>query len=377
MCYNKAKVIFGNREKFSILNIHPTGAERVLLGVDEDKKLHLEPVLKLPEFMGRIGRKNETTIINIHPSLGAVRVAPFHFSRDSKNEPLLLAELENFLAKLAQKYFLDLRSEIAHELGVDELDTILVESRSFAYRSDGSAVNSPLGHMTKEIHGFLELLFTTRKAFDLMQPTLYTGAPVFLTLRDKAELISLLKLGKTKLSLVECSDDGGSRLLNYNLSKGSKEVLSRRSVNWSHARFFSRLEELWNVDPEVALSIYRKYLENELSPKLRGDVEKVWKAEIKALFAALKEAGAKGEVYFKSAVRLPFDFPIKQAGITLLEFPFEELLIKLGFGLDEKMASLPRDAAFAQLAPLIECYYDNSDRNVNHSLRRRIHWLIS
>lgn len=371
-------MIFHPREKFLILNVAPAGASKAMLGVDDDKNVRLERTdRRFTKFLDKLSTKKLTAVINIHPRLGAVRIIPFRFVRQGTSVPLELTELENFLAQLAQKSNLELRSDVARELGTEELDAILVETKPFAYRSDGSSVSSPLGHRSREIHGFLEMLFTTREGFDQMQEELYAGNPVFMTVHDKSELMSLKKLGKIKFSFLEFSDDGGARLLKYDLENKKGEYMTRRSINWSPSRFMSRLEELWNVDTRTAKRLYAAYLNDELSPKLRAQLEKIWKEEIGALFTALKSAGGRGEIYLKTSVPLPASFPARQKGITLLEFPTEELFDKLGFNLGRKQQEADPLRSFAQLAPFIECYYDNSDPEVTHSLRRRIHWLIS
>ncbi|MDO8504818.1 MAG: hypothetical protein Q7S36_03115 [Candidatus Liptonbacteria bacterium] len=372
--------LFKLREKFLIFNVEPEGARSVLVGVDADKKLHFDEAqdrFKLPKFFKNLGKHKTVSVVSLHPSLGAVRIVPFRFVRQLQSVPLELTELENFLAQLSQKIFLELRAEVAKELGSEELDSILIEVRPFAYRSDGSSVTSPLGHRSKEIYGFLELLFTTRGAFDLMQPVLYSGTPVFMTMHDKSELMSLKKLGHAKIAFLEFGRDGGARLLKYDLDKNKKELLSRKPIGWSPERFFARIEEIWNVDRAVAEIIYGEYLQNRLSPKLKIHLEKLWKREMAELFSRLKKAGAKGDVYIKTPLALPASFPAKQKGITLKAFPFADLFSRLGFEFDENLSGFPLADAFAHLAPFLECYYDSSDRQVNHSLRRRIHWLIS
>ncbi|TSC60150.1 MAG: hypothetical protein LiPW15_28 [Parcubacteria group bacterium LiPW_15] len=371
--------MFGTREKFLILNIEPAGPRTVVFGVGEDKNIRFQKNLddwNIPKFFKDISRKNMTAVVSLHPALGAVRIVPFKFVRQTQSAPLEHTELENFLAQLSQKAFLEFRADVADELGIDELDAILVESKPFAYRADGSSVSSPIGHKSKEIHGFLELLFTTRDAFDLMQPTIYSGNPVFMTLHDKSELMSLKKMGMEKISLLEFSEEGGARLLKFDLDKKNDMPASRKSVAWSPSRFFTRLEELWNVDRKTAMSIYFLYLKDEVSPKLKAQIEKIWNKETSTLFSALRQAGARGEVYVKTWMPLPLTLPARQKGITLLEFPFGDIFDRLGFTFEGKLSELSPREAFAQLSPFVECYYDSSDPQVSHSLRRRIHWLI-
>jgi hypothetical protein len=370
--------IFFPREKFLISHIRPSGPKSLLLGVDKNKGLHherLEEMLQSYKFLDPFRSKNITAIITLHPSLGAVRVVPFRFMRGSLMAPLEATELENFLVQLIQKIFLEFRGEVSEELGADELDTILIEARPFAYRADGSSVSSPLGHRSREINGFLELLFTTRAAFSVLQPVLYAKKSAFLTVHDKAELMSLRKTGKGKMSLLEFDEGGGARLLDYDL-KG-KEILRRRLINWSPARFFVRLEELWNIDRMTAGLVYGEYLTDNLSAKLRVQLEKIWKFEMNELFRSLKKAGAKGTVYLKTHLPLPVSLPKRQSGISLVEFPIKKIFSEVGFELDKRLAKLSEQEIFAHLAPLLECYYDSSDDQVNHSLRRRIHWLVS
>ncbi len=372
--------IFKPTEKFLIFNISPGGGNSVFVGIDVDKRLHFDAKksrIKLPKFLRKFPQSRTTNIINLHPSIGASRIVPFQFTRQSHDTPLDSVELENFLAQFAQKTFLEFRSNVAEELRIDELDTILIETRPFAYSADGSSIGSPLGHKSKNIHGFLELLFTVRSAFEAMQQVLYSGSPVFMTSSDKSELMSLRKLGARRQVFLECDEGERARLLGYDLGKKDGEMLFRKFIEWSPSNFFIRIEELWGVDRSVAMEIYSGYLKNNFSGRMKAQIEKIFKKEVTNLFSALKKSGARGEIHTKTSLPLPVSFPARQMGITLLEFPFDNLFSRLGFEFDKKLSAMAPNLAFERLAPLIECYYDKSDTDINHSLRRRIHWLIS
>ena len=125
------------------------------------------------------------------------------------------------------------------------------------------------------------------------------------------------------------------------------------------------------------MDIYDRYLNDNVSERVADQITKIWKPALSSLLGELARIKAGGKVYFKAPIEFPSVIPLKKGRVELNNYPHNEVLSKLGFELGRKFKPKSVQDNFAQLAPLIECYYDKGDERINHTLRRRIHWLIT
>ena len=103
--------------------------------------------------------------------------------------------------------------------------------------------------------------------------------------------------------------------------------------------------------------------------------KKVIDPAVDALLKEAEKAKLQGFVYIDADHNLPFAFPHKSGGMTFDRFPAGEILHQLGFA-NEMADRMPRRAAYRNLLPFIEAYFDRSNSEINQKLRRRLHWLV-
>ncbi len=348
--------------------------------IDEDRKIHRAYNFSLFNFDLRkrfeVKKENSSnhSIVALSPDFSAVRFFNFKYTRPNKDLPIDEIEIENFLAQLTQKMFLEFREEVGEEMEREELDTILLDSRPVAFFVDSSLVHSPVGLRGREVKGVLELIFTDRASFDLIQPIIYSGDKVFLTTKDKSELMAIAH-SAGKSALLDIRSGGKSIYLEY--EPDGKEIFRRQFLDWSLGDFFGKVADFWALSPSATLDIYDRYLNNNVSERVSEQIDKIWKPALNSLLSELVKIKASGRVHFKSPIELPQSLPLKKGRVELKDYPHAEVLSKLGFELGRKFKSESVEENFPQLAPLVECYYDKGDERINHPLRRRIHWLIS
>lgn len=373
-------MFFRAKEKFLVHEIGGDDSRTSSFFIDEDRKIHRARNFPLINFDLRkrfeVKKENSSnySIVALSPDFSAVRFFNFKYIRPNKDIPIDEVEIENFLAQLTQKMFLEFREEVGEEMGRDELDTILLGSRPIAFFVDSSLVHSPVGLRGREIKGVLELIFTDRTSFDMIQPIIYSGDKVFLTTQDKSELMAVAH-SAGKSALLDIRPDGRSIYLEY--EPGGREIFRRQFLDWSLGNFLGKIAETWALGPFATLDIYDRYLNNNVSERVSEQILKMWKPALGSLLGELSRIKASGNVYFKSPIEFPSALPLKKGRVELKNYPHAQVLSKLGFELGNRFKPNSVQDNFTQLAPLIECYYDKGDERINHPLRRRIHWLIS
>jgi hypothetical protein len=368
------------KERFSVYEVGGDDLQTSHFYIDEDRKISRAynfPLLNFDlrkRFEVKKENRQKYSIVTLSPDFSAVRFFNFKYIRPNKDVPIDEVEIENFLAQLTQKMFLEFREEVGEEMGRDELDTILLGSRPVAFFVDSSLVHSPVGLRGREVKGVLELIFTDRASFDVVQPIIYSGDKVFLTTKDKSELMAVAH-SAGKSALLDIRPDGRSIFLEY--EPGGKDILRRQFLVWSLGDFLGKIAETWGLGPFATLDIYDRYLNGAVSSRVAEQILKLWRPALNSLLGELSRIKANGDVYFKAPIELPKDIPFRKGRVELKNYPHEAVLPKLGFELDKRFKPNSVQENFAQLAPLIECYYDKGDERINHPLRRRIHWLIS
>ena len=151
--------------------------------------------------------------------------------------------------------------------------------------------------------------------------------------------------------------------------------MSRKELHWSTSGLSEIISRDWLVNGNTAKSIYRAYLQKNVSPALEKHFKKIFTPAIDSLLRQVEKLKPSGKIYLEAA----------EAPLSLLKerrSAFEELSLRLflqksGLEISADDWMLEPSGVFRKLAPFFEFYYDKSDTEVNHWLRRRLHWLGS
>ncbi|MBU6500252.1 MAG: hypothetical protein KGJ89_00235 [Patescibacteria group bacterium] len=369
------------KEKYLLIDIAPQKTRGLLLGLDKDKNLTLEKIWA--EFPLETWHNSKITklrkrnmIVSADPSLAVAVSYPIEMKRapDDHTKQLNMVELDNLLSQAIGKGFGPERAEAARRLGLHELDTVLVNAEVDNFKIDGHYVVNPLSFPGKVVGAVMRLTFTARPVFDYLKYFFGSGDGFFFTSEARAGLFSLAKIQQPPVNLAIIGSGGVSC---FSLEKSAwGNVVYEEKFDWRHNSLIDSIISAFHVGQESAELIYRKYLSGDISESFKKFMDRILKPEVSNFLNGLKSSRLKGQTFFHSLLPLPIDTPLNYGRFTLHDLPAREAFDKFGFGLDFADWPMPPNEIFMRLAPFFEFYYDKRDSEINHHLRRRIHWLV-
>ena len=367
---------FLRKEYFLLLEISPQKTSGLLLSLDSGRKLRPEKFwenlkeLKFSSYLRWTGAVKKT-IIAVEPEFAFTTVIPLALQRENAEEPLGKVELENLLAQAVSRVYNQYRQEASRELNVDELDAMLADSRVVNFKVDGNQVINPLGFRTKEIRAVFEMTFTTRQVFGEIKNFLKGNDDFFFTEIGRAELRVIHKINPPPVYLLML---GGDRSYFFSMEKTAVGwLMSRKELHWSTSGLSKIICGHWLVSEEAAKDLYRVYLQKNVSPAVEKYFKRIFTPAIDSLLKQIQKLKPSGKIYLE-ANEAPI-LLLKERRSAFEEFPFDIFWEKSGFGISASGWFSEPSRAFRKLAPFFEFYYDKSDTDINHWLRRRLHWL--
>ena len=390
----KAKRLFGPREKFLVLEVTPDGTNALFLGVDEDHTIIFEKLVKnadLKKFLRsplqRLTQKSwegeylfkthRKVIVSADPSLATTMPIPLDLARERAqwNDEVTLSELENLIAQAMAKIFTQCRNEAAKRLKVDDIHTILVGAKADRFKIDNHSVMNPIGFTGRKISLLLELTFTRREVFEDLKQFFNSPDEFFFIESPQAWLLSVARSRPLPLNLISSDGERGAALFIFQKANGEQPVLYRESLGWSFDAIFRQIADELGVSPAAAHELYHHYRSGSLSESAARQFKKMLQPALDVLFAEMERAKLGGYVYIDTAEPMPFDMPYKHKGATFEALPLSEIFAELGLHGGEEMSSKELERNFRHLAPFLESYFAKNTSEINQKLRRRLHWL--
>ncbi len=366
------------KEKFLLLEVLPRRTAAYFLTVNEEHHLKVDTVKhaigakELATYL-QMHRAKQNIIVAAHSSLVVTSILPVHIERTNRNEALTTIELENLLSKAIGQIFNQCRSSASEDLGVDDLDTILVNSQVVQFKIDSHQVLNPAGFKAKTIEAIVELTLTTRQVFERLKVLLKSHKTFFFTESGRSELASLRKIFPLPLTLVNLNTEHSMAFVMKKAAVGHQ--VERKNLIWRSTSFAERLSEAFAIYPKVAVEMYDTYLQGTLSPHSKKYLGKLIDPDIQSLLAELKLGRFKGTIYIDCDRQLPFSFPLKTRYYTLVGPPLEALLQATGLTITESEWQVPREQILRHLAPFLEFYFRKNESHVNQWLKRHLNWL--
>jgi hypothetical protein len=319
-----------------------------------------------------MNRFGGTVIVAADPSLAYTTVVPVSVERES-DEPLTAVELENLLSQAVGRIFNQCRDAASRELGVDDLDTVLVMSRVLDFKVDGHRVVNPVGFRAATVEAIFDLTLTTRAVFMRVRSLIGARRSFFFTEIGRAELVSLRAVQEPPVHLVVVGIPHSTLLTLRQAAVGYS--IHRARLAWRSDTLRSRIADEWSVPAATAAELYTAYRRGDFSPRAARAMAAVLRPALTAFFADLAAHHARGLVYLTTPVPLPLALPFRRGSCTVSEPPLDRILAHAGFTLRQPVRGVAPDELFRKLAPFLEFYYDKSDSEINRWLRRHLHWL--
>lgn len=370
------------REKTLVLEILPQKTRGLLLSIEPDKNIKLEKFWENFSW-SHLSRKlrhhiqNWKIVIAADPSLAVTLMFPIKMTREVERikEPVSAVEIENLLAQATARVFNQCRADASRHLRIDELNTVLIDNRVSNFRVDGHQVINPLDFKARRVDAILELTLTTRDIFEEWKNFFSIGPKqnFFFTEFGKAELFVLSKTEPSPVNLMILTPDKSHYFTLETTVLGP--TIDRGRLRWSTNLLLKTISSTWGVSTPIARSIYNHYLNKSLSSNVIRFFDNNLKAAMNPFFVQAQRTRLKGVVYIDTHLPLPLVFPRRQGKVIFRDLPLTSLLDKLGFKINLAKWPWSRAQTLRLLAPFLEFYYNNKDLEINHWLRRRLHWL--
>ena len=367
---------FDRREKFFVLLIAPEKVSALLFAVTKDRIISCEKFW--PDFPLGIQRKwwpkilpHWNVIVAASPNLAYTANVSLRLNRnEGKKTALSFPELENLLSRGMNQEFIRFRTIASQALGVEDLDTVLADSRIIDFKIDGHRVHNPIGFTPKQLQAAVEITFIHRGLYESLR-SLIRRPNFFFTSLAQAKLTALRKVYDPPFSLV-LLESTHSALFQATASDIGNDD-RRRDLAWSAKEFLEVFIETWGVNEEIARDLYLMYEKESLPSDVQKEVAKRFKKISERLDSVLRAASASGKILITSQEDIP---------LTSREFPFEKislplLMEKMGFSVAEGEWLVATYERFSYTAPLLDFFSDQGSPEINRWLRRRLHWLGS
>lgn len=327
----------------------------------------------LPSFFKLKQFRKAPVTVSLHPALARTFILPFRLDRKKGEAAVKPEGLQTMLREFLAKTTFEMRRIAAADLGVEELDAILIDARLTKVFADGAEVRDDRPIEGRRIEGFMQVILTTRAVFHDLHDILHSGRELFFTERGPAAMAFLGRHIQGPLTFLDLEPKGGWL---FRVDHAAEEVVKKTQFRWDAQDFPVALAEAWGLSREAADKVYAMYLGGGFSTRLNRFVSKIFAPIGEAFDKALAKVKASGVVHMRSIIALPFDLPDVRGEAKLLALPLEETLRASGLAWESKVGDvLPLPEASLLLMSFLEYYYHRGDPRGHKMLTKHIHWI--
>lgn len=366
-------------ERYCLLVVGRERSIETLLEITPDreiKEVRFRDNLKVGEFSHATSRISGSCkgIVGLHPGVAYSVSIPLEVKRgESHNEQLSGPEVENLLTKEVGQRFIQLRDEASSSLGIDQIDTILADSRVGDFRVNGRRVVHPVGCVAQTFEATTELTFTSRNLYEGIKKY-FDRHSFFLGDAGRAVLQAAAKDTPLPLGILAL-DYPQSVYLKLNKNTAKEAPLQRATIPWSTNSLVDIIMTTWHVDREAAEEIWVSYSNDELPRTVKEFLENKFLKTLQSLEKTIKKIPSRGHNFITSSRTIPSDLLSLDKMIDPAPVLIERLN-KMGFTINEELE--PNFTRFPLILGVLEDYFsDRGHTDINRWLRRRLHWLGS
>ncbi|MFH1694351.1 MAG: hypothetical protein ABH880_01170 [Patescibacteria group bacterium] len=181
--------------------------------------------------------------------------------REHPTRALTNIDLENYISQAVWKFFDKHRGEASERLSVGEMDLVLSDVRILGVKIDGHQVINPSGFTGREFEIGLSLTVVRKDADDDSVYMVEGGSM-------RAYMLSRL-LNLRKAFYIE-SDENKTNI--FSIDGGDVHHFS--SFDWGGEGVVSAIEEVLDIEKDVARNIYHKYALGDVSDRFNRRIDK-------------------------------------------------------------------------------------------------------
>jgi len=327
----------------------------------------------LPSFFKLKQFRKVPVVVSLHPALARTFILPFRLARKKGEGPIQPENFQAMLRDFLAKTTFEMRRIAGEDLGVEELDAILLDARLTRVLADGLEVREDRPFEGRRIEGFLQVTMTTRAVFHDLHDLLHSGRELFFTERGPAALAFLGRHAQGPLKFLDLEPQGGWY---FRFDPDAEEVIKKTRFRWSSDELPAALAAAWGISKKTADAAYAMFVRGGFSSRANRFAAKLFAPIEDGFDKALAKTKASGSIYLRSIQPLPFHMPAKRGEAELSELPLGALLERSGITWDLKAGAA---AAAPESIPIftsfLEYYYHRGDPRGHKMLTRHIHWI--
>jgi len=350
--------LWPREEKFLLIDIRLEQVRLFKLGIGPEKEVVLTKIGEAAEFGGMVLPKHlpDRAIVAASFPLAYTSFLPINLIRDNPAEPLKATELQNLLSRSVGRLFVQCRDEARKELKMEDAEIILAGSRVTKFKVDGHAVVNPIGFRCRNVHALLELTLTSRSVWSVLKALKLRQ--IFFVERERSICSVFRKIDPHTAALLSVGNNDS-----FLFGLADPERPMRRFLDWRPDIVYAAVGRAFGTDNETSRKLYELYIKGSVSPRFKQKMSKVVDPGFRELFSKLPPR--RSEIYIESFVPLASGRRFQPSGIAARKIE-NKFGIRYGGEVD-----------FPLLAPFLEFYYDKSDSQINHWLKRHLHWIGS
>ncbi|MCX6702781.1 MAG: hypothetical protein NTW60_02850 [Candidatus Wolfebacteria bacterium] len=296
----------GAGENFLILNFLDDYFEAALLRTDFSKKnlvlisLEKENYESRDKFKKIFRRAFPMRSYKVILALDSKRAFTGHWNvslvRDNREGKVTQADLENFVSRAIWKVFDNGRKMSGSQLGLNDADSLLVDTRIYDFKIDGRRVIDPLKHDGGKFDVSLSQTFTSRLFMEQMRSMLPKRAKLAFIVESGVAASRLLSHMDNKKNFIfaKVMKDETDIFISKKERKNPEEDRSFVSFldyfEWGANDFYRDLGKEIAAEPEIAEAIAETFFTKELSLALERRLENILSEKMMTLNRGLANA---------------------------------------------------------------------------------------
>ena len=335
---------------------------------NKDKKIHFKRNW-IEDDLSKIKRpllvSVDKLVLALDSSQATTIESVINLKRSRPEETINDGELEHLIFRALWEFLNRYRVWTAKKMGVKDLDLVLASIDIRDVRLSNHRIFNPLGFRGSEFSLRLRGTFIPRSV--IVHLHRFKPWTRFLTVIESLTIL-LNAIPKPDRFLVQ-STHNQTTVFSFD----DEEQIYHKKITWGGEHLVKSVAKMLLVEEDVAHLILERYINNQVSERMRRLIDREWREQFQILFKKINYKQAHFDFRFalpkQGAWLTPVNNRLVKLHKTLSEQGFE-------FKFNKRMKHFPLETNNMTLALLTEQYSYPQYQLLNQMLRRRSKWLI-
>ena len=199
--------------------------------------------------------------------------------REHHQSPITETDLENYIVEAVTKCFHKSRLEIASKANISEFDLLLRDARIMGFKIDGHKVINPEGFTGKTLE-VLTLVTIIKKSFSF-----FKGSGMAEEGSLRAHILSSQAGSKLQEEALIYTETCTASTTVF--ASTPTKTWRIGEVAWGKADILNTIKEFFQTDEASSEKIYKRFINQELSPAIADKLENIFRSSFKVLISGV------------------------------------------------------------------------------------------